>query len=92
MAKKKMYAVKKGKSDWYFYKLGWMQRCGWRVSGGQNNKSFFTEEDANAYLLGIEKGEMNILSEKMEECLTGQIVAYVDGSFDEKIGRYASDA
>lgn len=88
MAKKKMYAVKKGRVTGIF--TSWDEcRDAVEEYPGAEYKSFFTEEDANAYLLGIEKGEMNILSEKMEECLTDQIIAYVDGSFDEKIGRYA---
>lgn len=32
---------------------------------------------------------LNITSEKGEECLKNCIVAYVDGSFDEKIGKYS---
>lgn len=88
MAKKKIYAVKKGRVTGIF--TSWDEcRDAVEEYPGAEYKSFFTEEDANAYLLGIEKGEMNILSEKMEECLTDQIIAYVDGSFDEKIGRYA---
>lgn len=88
MAKKKIYAVKKGRVTGIF--TSWDEcRDAVEEYPGAEYKSFFTEEDANAYLLGIEKGEMNVLSEKMEECLTDQIIAYVDGSFDEKIGRYA---
>lgn len=88
MAKKKIYAVKKGRVTGIF--TSWDEcRDAVEEYPGAEYKSFFTEEDANAYLYGTEKDEMNILSEKMEECLTGQIVAYVDGSFDEKIGRYA---
>lgn len=48
-----------------------------------------TEEEANEYLSGEEKDMLNITSEKGEECLKNCIVAYVDGSFDEKIGKYS---
>lgn len=41
------------------------------------------------YLSGIEKRELNSSFEKGEECLENQIIAYVDGSFDEDIGKYA---
>lgn len=32
---------------------------------------------------------MNTTFENREECLPNQIIAYIDGSFDEKIGKYA---
>ena len=88
MARKKIYAVKKGKTTGIF--INW-DECRDAVAGypGAEYKSFFTEEDANAYLYGTEKDERNHFLEKEEECLNGQMVAYVDGSFDEKIGRYA---
>ena len=88
MAKKKFYAVKKGKTTGIF--INW-DECRDAVAGypGAEYKSFFTEEDANAYLYGTEKDERNHFLDKEEECLNGQMVAYVDGSFDEKIGRYA---
>lgn len=41
------------------------------------------------YLSGIEKRELNSSFEKGEECLENQIIVYVDGSFDEDIGKYA---
>lgn len=88
MAKKKIYAVKKGKTIGIF--KSW-EECKDSVDGypGAEYKSFLTEEAANEYLVGTEKDVLNITSEKREECLKDQIVAYVDGSFDEKIGKYA---
>lgn len=88
MTKKKIYAVKKGKIIGIF--KSW-DECRDSVAGypGAEYKGFFTEEEANEYLYGAEKDALNITFEKEEEKLTDQIVAYVDGSFDEKIGKYA---
>ncbi|MCI8506762.1 MAG: reverse transcriptase-like protein [Lachnospiraceae bacterium] len=88
MAKNKIYAVKKGKTVGIF--RSWNE-CNDSVNGypGAEYKSFFTEEDANKYLSGIEKSELNISFEKGEEVLGSQIIAYVDGSFDLNIGKYA---
>ena len=88
MAKKKIYAVKKGKVTGIFYT--W-DECKAVVDGypGAEYKGFFTEEEANEYLLGTENNKENIILDKSEECLANQIIAYVDGSYDEKIGKYA---
>ena len=88
MAKKKIYAVKKGRKIGIF--KTW-DECKTSVDGysGAEYKSFSTEEEANEYLSGIVKNELNINSEKREGYLPNQIIAYVDGSFDEKIGKYA---
>ena len=89
MAKKKIYAVRKGKVIGIF--KSW-DECKDSVEGypGAEYKSFFSEEEANEYLSGLEKEVVNITIEKGEECLTAdQVIAYVDGSFDEKIGKYA---
>lgn len=88
MAKKKIYAVKKGKETGIFY--NW-DECKASVEGypGAEYKGFFTEEEANDYLSGLENSNVNIIPYKGEECLQNQIIAYVDGSFDEKIGKYA---
>lgn len=87
MAKKKIYAVKKGKATGIF--RNWNE-CKEAVDGypGADFKGFYTEEEANAYLKN-EEIDMNIIEKKWEECLPNQIIAYVDGSFDVKIGRYA---
>lgn len=88
MVKKKVYAVKRGKLTGIF---GSWDECRNSVDGypGAEYKGFLTEEEANEYLLGEENNEGNAGLKKGEECLTEQIVAYVDGSFDEQIGKYA---
>ena len=54
MAKKKIYAVKKGRVTGIF--TSWDEcRDAVEEYPGAEYKSFFTEEDANAYLLGIER-------------------------------------
>ncbi len=88
MAKKKVYAVKKGKVVGIF--KSW-EECKDSVDGysGATYKSFLSEEEAKGYLAGGESDLSNNVSENREECLPNQIVAYVDGSFDKEIGRYA---
>lgn len=86
MAKKKIYAVKKGKKIGIF--KTWNE-CKESVEGypGAEYKGFFTEEEANEYLSGVES--IGIISEKKEEGLSEQVIAYVDGSYNEEIGKYA---
>lgn len=83
MAKKKVYAVRKGKKTGLFY--SW-DECKASIDGvsGAVYKGFLTEEEARTYLEGIE-GSMSesVIPE------TGQIIAYVDGSFEVSLGRYA---
>lgn len=88
MAKKKVYAVKKGKKTGIFQT--W-EECKASVDGypGAEYKGFLTEEEAKEYLSGAEKTMMDATFEKREECFANQIIAYVDGSYDEKIGKYA---
>lgn len=100
MAKKKYYAVKKGKSTGIFQT--WEQ-CKASVDGypGAEYRGFATKAEAEAYLTGagnLEDGshlysaENDAIDGECEggiRCLPGQVVAYVDGSFDEKIGKYA---
>ena len=88
MAKKKIYAVKKGKTVGIF--KTW-EECKSVVNGypGAEYKGFYTEEEANNYLAEVESmPEENVVS-RVESDIPNQIVAYVDGSYDEKIGRYA---
>lgn len=68
MAKKKVYAVKKGKETGIFY--NW-DECKDLVTGypGAEYKGFFTEEEANDYLLGIEKNNVNTILNDREEML-----------------------
>ena len=84
MAKKKIYAVKKGKQAGLFY--SW-DECKESVRGypGAEYKGFETEEEAKNYL---ENKEQEV-PQKIEEKANNQLVVYVDGSFDEKIGKYA---
>lgn len=88
MAKKKIYAVKKGRTIGIF--KNW-DECKASVDGypGAEYKGFFTEEEATEYLAGIAKEQLEVSIEKIKEDLENQIVVYVDGSFDEKIGKYA---
>lgn len=105
MAKKKVYAVRKGKATGIFYT--W-DECKAAVDGfsGAVYKGFFTEEEARTYLAGEAmftktlKEERNSVkkdsgkSEKDEFAESeipnpGQIIAYVDGSFEVSLGRYA---
>ena len=85
MAKKKVYAVRKGKKTGLFY--SWNE-CETVVSGypGAEYKGFVTEEEANAYL-GVKQeivGDHNT-----DEITDNKLLAYVDGSFDEALGKYA---
>lgn len=85
MAKKKVYAVRKGKKTGLFY--SWNE-CEAAVSGypGAEYKGFTTEDEANVYLgRGQETGENLNAKEKTEN----KLLAYVDGSFDESLGKYA---
>ena len=92
MAKKKIYAVRKGKTTGIFY--SW-DECSASVNGypSAEYKSFTTKEEANSYLgnsfaVQIEeekKDQKNTALHGTESTLT----AYVDGSFDPSIGKYA---
>lgn len=79
MAKKNIYAVKRGKITGLF--LTW-EECRNAVEGysGAEYKGFATKEEAEAYL-GVE-------AENLEN-QPGQVIAYVDGSYNEAAGRYS---
>lgn len=81
MAKKKLYAVRKGKQPGIY--STW-EACKAAVDGypGAEYRGFATEEEARGYLGGTGSGET-------QACSGNQVVAYVDGSFDQKIGRYS---
>ncbi|MGN1141563.1 MAG: viroplasmin family protein [Oliverpabstia sp.] len=85
MAKKKVYAVRRGKTTGLFY--SWSE-CEAAVSGypGAEYKGFLTEDEAKKYL-----GYEDIKAEN-EDVLNKEnfsLIAYVDGSFDAAIGKYA---
>lgn len=87
MAKKKFYAVRKGKTPGLF---DTWESCKNSTDGypGAEYKSFSTKEEALQYLSG-DVSAVNIENENREESLPDGIIAYVDGSFDKKIGRYS---
>lgn len=84
MAKKKVYAVRKGNKTGLFY--SWNE-CEAAVSGysGAEYKGFASEDEAKAYLEN--RKEAAILDSA--ESTGDKLIAYVDGSFDEAIGKYA---
>jgi ribonuclease HI len=83
MAKKKIYAVKKGKKTGLFYT--W-EECKASVDGYPcaDFKGFFTKEEAEAYL-GWEQSGFDVSCETPSV----HLVAYVDGSFNKDIGKYS---
>lgn len=85
MAKKNVYAVKKGKTVGLFY--SWNE-CNAAISGypGAEFKGFQTEAEARAYLEGKQEKQIN---QDTKENPDKALIAYVDGSFDEKIGKYS---
>ena len=89
MAKKKVYAVRKGKTEGIFET--W-DECKASVDGysGAEYKSFSTKEEALAYL-GKDSDTFadDISLADSQELKGNQVIAYVDGSFDESIGKYA---
>lgn len=84
MAKKKFYAVKKGKITGIF---NTWDECKASVDGysGAEYKSFSAEKEAEEYLTG-KKAELDT---EMELSETNQLIAYVDGSYDHSLGKYA---
>lgn len=87
MAKKKVYAVRKGKKTGIF--KTW-DACKSSVEGypGAEYKSFLTEEAAKEYLFG---GNLSLDAgfSGSAENRADQVVAYVDGSFHKELGKYA---
>ncbi len=80
MAKKKVYAVKKGKITGIF---NTWEECKASVEGypKAEYKSFASVEEAKLYMEG---------KAVQKECpCDGQVVAYVDGSFNQEIGKYS---
>lgn len=85
MAVKKYYAVKKGKVTGVF--KTW-EECKASVEGfpGAEYKGFATLAEANAYL-GIETRDGAEGDEERPE--EGTLLAYVDGSYDDSLKKYA---
>ena len=90
MTKKKVYAVRKGKRTGIF--KTW-DACKASVDGypGAEYKSFYSEEEADAYLTGAADLMQNRIDEdgQADQSAADQIVAYVDGSFSKEIGKYS---
>ncbi len=89
MAKKKYYAVRKGLRTGIFE--SW-QECQAVVSGYGNAeyKSFSTREEARAYLGETDAGQEGAASvEEDFEQEPGKVIAYVDGSYDDKLKKYS---
>lgn len=103
MIKKKVYAVKKGKTTGLFY--SWNE-CKEAASGypGAEFKGFGTEAEARAYLEGKEEisiketsAEETPIEERAKEELQSHtekldenhVIAYVDGSFDKTMEKYS---
>lgn len=86
MAKKKIYAVKKGRNVGIFNT--WAE-CSSSVKGfsGAQYKGFSTMDEAEQYLYGT-RADVTKDKQEEEDCHEGQVVAYVDGSFDDGAGRY----
>ncbi|MDE7479177.1 MAG: ribonuclease H family protein [Lachnospiraceae bacterium] len=85
MAKKKVYAVRKGKQTGIF---NTWDACKASVEGypGAEYKSFLSREEADAYLTGAANPMHHTHSDKDE---TNQIIAYVDGSFNKELKKYS---
>ena len=85
MAKKRVYAVKKGKTTGLFY--SW-DECKDATNGypGAEFQGFGTEAEARAYLEGKAKEDIQSHTEIMAE---NQVIVYVDGSFDKSMEKYS---
>lgn len=92
MAKKKIYAVRKGHKTGLF--ATWVE-CQKAVSGysGAEFRGFTEKEEALAFLNMETTG--NVSDDKAKEAAgivevpENMVIAYVDGSFEKSIGRYA---
>ncbi len=94
MASKKVYAVKKGRSRGIFY--SW-EECKCSVDGypGAVYKGFSTLAEAESYL-GMEHGAQKAAESSkgadghdLQLPGEGTLLSYVDGSYQEALGRYA---
>lgn len=92
---KNYYAVKKGRKTGIF--CSW-DECSEAIHGfaGAEFKGFAKKEDAEAYLKGEAADDIrkanDVASPEAEDIVlpeAGCVIAYVDGSFEQSIGRYA---
>lgn len=88
MAKKKVYAVKKGRQTGLFY--NW-DECRRMVHGfpGAVYKSFETKQEAEGYLGGGADAQAARQQDEESAGSADRLIAYVDGSFSKKIGKYS---
>ena len=92
MAKKKIYAVRKGHKTGLF--VTWAE-CQKAVSGysGAEFRGFTEKEEALAFLnmetTGNVSGDKAKEAAGIVEVAENMVIAYVDGSFEKSIGRYA---
>ena len=92
MAKKKIYAVRKGHKTGLF--TTWAE-CQKAVSGysGAEFRGFTEKEEALAFLnmetTGNVSGDKAKEAAGIVEVAENMVIAYVDGSFEKSIGRYA---
>lgn len=87
MAGKRVYAVKRGKNTGIFYQ--W-EECRNAVDGypGAEYKGFPTVQEAKSYLGVADEGENNNIPPAGET--SGEsLLAYVDGSYDDTLKKYA---
>lgn len=93
MAKKKIYAVRKGHKTGLFYT--W-DECKKAVHGhsGAEYKGFLTKEEAEAFLnIGAAKNSSttitNVDSNRLTTSTSDRLIVYVDGSFDVNLQKYS---
>lgn len=88
MAKKKYYAVKKGHRTGIFD--NWTE-CQSAISGysGADYKGFAAIEEAEKYLEGEEESALSDAASVHTDIMTGRLIAYVDGSYDDGLKKYA---
>ncbi len=89
MAKKKFYAVRKGRQTGIFE--SWTQ-CQSVIQGYSNAeyKSFLTKEEAEQYMKGADTGQG--AADVKEESFVlhpAKVIAYVDGSYEDQLKKYS---
>lgn len=92
MAKKKIYAVRKGHKTGLFNTWAECQKATVGYSGAEF-KSFTDKEEAIAFLemktVKTVSGDKDKEAAGIVEVPENMVIAYVDGSFEKSIGRYA---